>query len=419
MGCGLLGQGDSSLLHFFMLLGCFTMKNPLLSAPQTPLSKCSFFHTVILILLLLGANFPASTSNKIYRPFKNIHEPAKLNSFQAHQQRDWLQKIGSSNFTYRSLATMLSRKKSLVEHIGNHIKTIQQHSSISPEVLLKVNVLLIYQRELNAAENSLMTVLRDFNQTLSSDYSSIENIKKSCKMRQEDMRNAAVLVEEDYNAIVILQKEMSALHPNISLQSPSRLLNEFLSEISHAADTLESKLVEDVFNEYKNMKGAGLETVVKLSEESLHEHKLKRLQEHPQGDSGTEESSQQRSNMGGGGISMLIDSNNNQYILSRPRDVTFPIEDHHFIHDIIHILLLSFVFGGLCSLFKVPSLFGYIFAGMVLGPTGWNLVGSVVQVETLGEVGVIFIVFMVGLDFSFQKLKKVSIWEGLEMSLWV
>ena len=105
---------------------------------------------------------------------------------------------------------------------------------------------------------------------------------------------------------------------------------------------------------------------------------------------------------------MLIDSSSNQYILSRPRDVTIPIEDHHFVHDIILIVLLSFFLGGVCSVFKVPCLFGYIFAGIVLGPTGWNLVGSVVQVETLGEVGVIFIIFMVGLEFSLQKLQKVG-----------
>ena len=109
---------------------------------------------------------------------------------------------------------------------------------------------------------------------------------------------------------------------------------------------------------------------------------------------------------------MLIDSNSNQYILSRPRDVTLSVEDHHFIHDIINLLLLSFLLGSLCSLFKVPMLFGYIFAGMMLGPTGWNLVSSVVQIETLGEVGVIFIVFTVGLEFSFLKLQKVE-WSDL------
>lgn len=303
---------------------------------------------------------------------------------------------------------MLSKKKSLSKKIGEHIARIKQESSISPAVLLKMNILLIYQRELRAAENSLVTVLKDLNQTLSSDYGSIENIKKTCRMRQEDMRNAAVLVEEDYNIILDLEKELSSIHTNgSSVQSHFKLVNEFLSEISQAADILEKNLMEDVFSEYKNMPGAGLETVVKLSKDSLHEHNMKLLQDGSdktsEGKAGPEEERGGRAR----GISMLIDSSSNQYILSRPRDVTFPVEDHHFIHDIINILLLSFVLGGVCSLITIPSLFGCMFAGMVLGPTGWNVVGSVVQVESLGEVGVIFIVFTVGLDFSFQKLQKV------------
>ena len=302
---------------------------------------------------------------------------------------------------------MLAKKKKLVDTISGHMKTIQQLPSISAEVLFKMKVLDVYQREMKAAETSLVIVLKDLNQTLSSDYHSIDNIKLSCKARQEDMRNAAIQVEEDYNVILELEREMMSHHPNSSLQTHFNLVNEFLAELSHAADTLENELVDDVFSNYKKIEGAGIETVVKLSENSLSEHSMKRLQQdHPPND---KESSQDRSRSRGGGISMLIDSSSNQYILSRPRDVTFPIEDHHFIHDIINLLLVSFVFGGLCSLLKVPSLFGYILAGMILGPTGFNLISSVVQVETLGEVGVIFIVFTVGLEFSAQKLQKVHV----------
>ena len=116
-----------------------------------------------------------------------------------------------------------------------------------------------------------------------------------------------------------------------------------------------------------------------------------------------EERSRQR------GISVLVDSASNQYILSHPRDITVAIEDHRFIHDIINLLLLSFLLGVVCSLFKIPSLFGYIFAGMVLGPSGFNTIISVVQVETIGEFGVFFIVFAVGLEFSPDKLNKVGL----------
>ena len=371
----------------------------------------------VLALLLLATH---QTCSKTHQTAKEKHLPvAESQLVQTfYKRRDWSNKIGSSNFTYASLAAMLNRKNSLTKSIGDHVKSIQQQSSITPAVHLKMNLLLIYQRELKAAENSLMTVLKDLNQTMSnSDYGSIENIKRSCRVRQDHMRNAAILVEEDYNTILSLERETAAQNPNnSSLQSHFKLVNEFLTEISQAADELESNLVEDIFSDYKNIRGAEFETVVKLREDSLHEHDMKRVQDHTQdgGDGegdGTKGSGRRslwrRKRSRGNGISMLIDSSSNQYILSRPRDVTFPVEDHHFIHDIINLLLLSFVFGGLCSVVTVPPLFGYIFAGMCLGPTGWNLVGSVVQVESLGEIGVIFVVFTVGLDFSFKRLQKV------------
>lgn len=40
------------------------------------------------------------------------------------------------------------------------------------------------------------------------------------------------------------------------------------------------------------------------------------------------------------GLSMLIDSQNNQYVLTKPRDSTMPRADHHFI-KVIYLLLLG------------------------------------------------------------------------------
>ena len=308
---------------------------------------------------------------------------------------------------------MLTKHQQLISKVSSSIRGIEkeekehkqlQHGSAvsaQTQAQLTKKVLGIYQRELNAVEKSLEMVLRDLYQTLSSDYHSLENIKRACKMRQTDMGAMAILVEQDYNVILELEKEALVSHPNTSLQTHFSILNQFLSEISHAADALEKKLVENVFNDYKNLKGADFETVVKLREGSLHQHK--RIQA-LHGDVNGDETQGNKV----GGVSMLIDSANNQYILCRPRDMTVPTQDHHFIHDFINILLLSVIFGGVCSLFRIPSFFGYVFTGMVLGPTGLNLIGCLVQVESLGEVGVIFIVFMVGLEFSPQKLQKVS-----------
>ena len=357
----------------------------------------------MLSLLLVTINFSAVSALH----YQNLDHKYYSNHHYSYSYKDWQSSIGSSNFTYKSLYTMLIKQKKLMKTVGEHI--LKQHLpqpdyKPPPHVQLSTEILSIYQRELKAVEKSLVTILQDLNQTLSSDYHSIENIKQSCKQRQEDMRITSIQVEEDYNLILELEKSMLTLHSNTSLQSHFNILNQFLSDISHAADVLEKELVEDVFGDYKKLKDVGFETVVKLGENSLHEHGLKPVQNQPSDNNGHWKTSR----MGRGGISMLIDSASNQYILSRPRDMTVPIEDHHFIHDIIYLLLFSLLCGTLCYFFSVPSLFGYIFTGMVLGPTGFNLIGCVVQVESLGEVGVIFIVFMVGMEFSPQKLQKVT-----------
>lgn len=272
---------------------------------------------------------------------------------------------------------MLKRKKVLLISLGHQIDSIMKQQAITPKEKLKMEILRIYKNELKATETSLLMVLRDLNQTLGSDCRSLSEVKRSCRMRLEDMRNAAVMVEEDYNTILDLEKEMHSLHPNGN-RTHHAIIAEIMSEVSQAADALENDLVANVFQDSRNQEGAALETVVKLQEYLAERHNLAYVYQK------TRQVGRGRGNVreerGGGAMAVLVDSASNQYVLSRPRDVTVPIEDHHLIHDIINIVLLSFVLGGLCSLIKVPSLLGYILAGLLLGPVGNNLISSVVQV---------------------------------------
>ena len=328
------------------------------------------------------------------------------------------QRLGSSNFTCKNVLLMMHKKSNLLSTVSHRMSDFRNRPTASVDLKFQMAILTIFERELKATEKSLVAVLKDLNLTLSSGYQSLEKIKKSCQLRLDDMRDAAVLVEEDYSSILELEKEMKSLHPNATLQTHFHLLNEIFSEIVHAADDLESNLHEDVFGDSKRIKGASVETVIKLHEDELYEHGLlhmqKRMQEKErslqEGDVAEEQGphvhkDKQMKTLKG--ISVLVDSASNQYILSHPHDITVAIEDHRLIHDIINLLLLSFLFGIVCSLFKVPSLLGYIIAGMVLGPSGYNTIISVVQVETIGEFGVFFIVFAVGLEFSPEKIHKV------------
>jgi Kef-type K+ transport system membrane component KefB len=82
-------------------------------------------------------------------------------------------------------------------------------------------------------------------------------------------------------------------------------------------------------------------------------------------------------------------------------------DDLLLIHDIIVILVCCFFMGLVCSACGLPPLIGHILAGMVLGPAGLNMISSLVQVSSIGELGVYFVLFTLGLEFEFEKLQEM------------
>ena len=354
------------------------------------------FSLILPLSVLVLHQTLAEVEGRLLHPSqKSMDSPMK----HYFQKNPWyFRKLANSNFSSSDLFLMLNKKTRLLITLEDHIRSIHSHSEISPEAKLKLGLLEVFKNELKATENSLVAVLKDLNQTVNSDYSSLEKIKTSCFVRLSDTRNAAVQVEEDYNTIVELEKEMKSLHLNTSFQSQYHIVNDIIKDISHAADDLESLLQDHLFSYSKKIAGSEIETVIKLKE-VVAEHSLF----HSNGRSPDKQGEHEPQE----GMSILIDSSSNQYILSRPHDVTIPIEDHRLVHDIVYLLLLSFLLGSMCSLLKVPSSFGYILAGTLLGPTGCNCIESVVQVETIGEFGVVLTVFVVGLEFTPEKLRKV------------
>lgn len=81
--------------------------------------------------------------------------------------------------------------------------------------------------------------------------------------------------------------------------------------------------------------------------------------------------------------------------------------------SLIGIILLSpFVF----RLIRIPDLASFIIMGVVLGPYGLNVLARDTSIELLGTVGLLYIMFMAGLDLDLEKLKtsrKNSIVFGL------
>jgi len=57
---------------------------------------------------------------------------------------------------------------------------------------------------------------------------------------------------------------------------------------------------------------------------------------------------------------------------------------------------------------KLPTIIGFIVAGIVIGPFGIGWVSSVPGAETLSEIGIIFLMFTIGLEFSLSQLKDLK-----------
>ncbi|KAI8924985.1 Sodium/hydrogen exchanger family-domain-containing protein [Entophlyctis helioformis] len=173
-----------------------------------------------------------------------------------------------------------------------------------------------------------------------------------------------------------------------SKNKASDIVGDVLSNVAQQADKLESGLNGDTFMESQKSKDTTVETVLKVDDKA----KAK---------SGVDPSAQADTP-----ASMLIDSQNNQYVLSKSGDATAHVEDARLLKDILLLLVTCFACVTLFHVIGLPSFFGYVLAGVLLGPPGY--IKNVVQVETISRgLGVIFIMFFLGLEFSVAKIKKV------------
>ncbi|MGQ4646724.1 cation:proton antiporter domain-containing protein [Lyngbya aestuarii] len=83
-------------------------------------------------------------------------------------------------------------------------------------------------------------------------------------------------------------------------------------------------------------------------------------------------------------------------------------EDFRLILDLVSVLAIAAAGGLLAALCRQPPLLGYILGGMVVGPAGFGLIKELVQIETLAQFGVAFLLFALGVEFSLTELKKVK-----------
>src|SRR5512139_206246 len=85
----------------------------------------------------------------------------------------------------------------------------------------------------------------------------------------------------------------------------------------------------------------------------------------------------------------------------------FSMHELTLLIEIAMALMAAFIGGLIARRLGLPTIVGYLLAGIVIGPFTPGFVGDTETISQLAELGVIFLMFGVGLHFSFNDLWRV------------
>jgi CPA2 family monovalent cation:H+ antiporter-2 len=78
------------------------------------------------------------------------------------------------------------------------------------------------------------------------------------------------------------------------------------------------------------------------------------------------------------------------------------------LKDIVIIFVLAMVVVYVSHRFKLPPIVGLLITGVVAGPYGLGLVNALDEVDVLAKIGVILLLFAIGIEFSLRKLMQIK-----------
>jgi CPA2 family monovalent cation:H+ antiporter-2 len=78
------------------------------------------------------------------------------------------------------------------------------------------------------------------------------------------------------------------------------------------------------------------------------------------------------------------------------------------LQDILILLVFSVVIVFVLQKFKLPSIIGFLITGVIIGPYGFSLISAIDEVEILSEIGVILLLFVIGMELSIKQLVSIK-----------
>jgi Kef-type K+ transport system membrane component KefB len=92
---------------------------------------------------------------------------------------------------------------------------------------------------------------------------------------------------------------------------------------------------------------------------------------------------------------------------------------HELIRDLALSIMVAWILGVGAHFLRQPLLLAYLVAGFVIGPSGFRLVQSQESIATIAELGLIFMLFMIGLEIDLKKIvragKVIALTSGVQI----
>ncbi|KAF6036325.1 TMCO3 [Bugula neritina] len=283
------------------------------------------------------------------------------------------------------LSTAVHKKKLAVTKLNAIAERLAvdkaKHVENSDSADTEISIIRIFLDQLDFHEKTIYQTIDWLTQSLVGQYKDYSHMKESIESRLKYLRDATFQEEQVYHQLQLAEKDINKTVEMNNSQKEGGIIEEILSQVANAADELEEGLgdniqEDDAIEQRKlGKQGENIEAVVRL--ESADD------------------------------IPRLEDADGRQFILSRGQDSTRPLEDLTLLLDLVYIMVLCTMMGHASSVIGLPIMFGQVLCGVILGPASFNLLSSIVQIETLAELGVFFIMFTVGLEFSPKRIKQV------------
>ncbi len=81
--------------------------------------------------------------------------------------------------------------------------------------------------------------------------------------------------------------------------------------------------------------------------------------------------------------------------------------DYSVLGNLLLIYTISIAVVFLFHQFRLPSIAGFLVAGALIGPHGLNLISDIATVHVLAEIGIVLLLFTIGIEFSLRQLTSL------------